>query len=129
MEELSRPVTLTELAAALGGSCSVHSHQDAPWLNSLQNAQFWHPEMQRYGRETLLVLPHTSLPETLDALAVRAHETVTARFSVPAVSVALCPVGSLPRTATGKVRRRPTRALLESGDLPVRHSAGSAVSR
>ncbi|MCR2808877.1 MULTISPECIES: AMP-binding protein [unclassified Microbacterium] len=65
--------------------------------------------------------------ETLQGLGILAHEKVTSHFSVPAVSVTLTTVGSLPRTATGKVRRKPTRTLLESGGLPIRHCAGSPV--
>jgi len=60
----------------------------------------------------------------LDQIIHAVRDAVLTRFSLGTVAVALAPVGTLPRTATGKVRRKPTRARLDSGDLEILHSLG-----
>ncbi|MCC2034023.1 fatty acyl-AMP ligase [Microbacterium allomyrinae] len=46
------------------------------------------------------------------------------RFSLPSVAVGLVAPGSVPRTATGKVRRKPTRSLVEADSVPFLHASG-----
>jgi acyl-CoA synthetase (AMP-forming)/AMP-acid ligase II len=63
---------------------------------------------------------NVSLADLADAL----RAVLVQRASLPSVAVALVEAGTIPRTATGKVRRRPTRAALEDGSLPVSYSRG-----
>ncbi|WJL94728.1 fatty acyl-AMP ligase [Microbacterium sp. ET2] len=60
----------------------------------------------------------------LDDLAEAVRAELMKAYSLPSVAVAFVAAGQLPRTATGKVRRRPTRAQIESGTLPVIHTTG-----
>ncbi|MCC2034024.1 fatty acyl-AMP ligase [Microbacterium allomyrinae] len=62
--------------------------------------------------------------EDVDALADRIRAELVTRISLPSIAVALVAQGSLPRTATGKVRRGPTRAQLEQGAIVTLHSSG-----
>lgn len=62
--------------------------------------------------------------ETIDELAARVRETLLHRISLPALAVAFVKEGTLPRTPTGKVRRTPTRAQVESGELATVHTSG-----
>ena len=61
--------------------------------------------------------------EATDELLARVGREIVQRFSLPSVAIGLVPLGSIPRTPTGKVRRKPARALLESGRLPLLDSA------
>jgi acyl-CoA synthetase (AMP-forming)/AMP-acid ligase II len=60
---------------------------------------------------------------TGDLLARMSRELVE-RFSLPSVAIALATVGSVPRTPTGKVRRKPARAMLDGGLIPLVDSIG-----
>jgi acyl-CoA synthetase (AMP-forming)/AMP-acid ligase II len=66
------------------------------------------------------------LPDDQDAdeLLGLVGSELARRFSLPSVAVGLVAPGSVPRTATGKVRRRPARALVESGSLTFLHTTG-----
>jgi len=74
----------------------------------------------------LLVEYDPAAAESVDAEQLVAHvrHELEERFSLPSVAVGLVPTGSVPRTATGKVRRKPARALLESRTLTLLHSIG-----
>lgn len=65
--------------------------------------------------------------ETPDSLAAKVRETLISKFSLPSVAVAIVGENRLPRTPTGKVRRQPTRRLLEAGHLPTVHVSGLSV--
>jgi acyl-CoA synthetase (AMP-forming)/AMP-acid ligase II len=65
---------------------------------------------------------------TPEALARELRATLVERFSLPGLAIGMVPVGSLPRTPTGKVQRRPTRARLEAGGFSLLYSAGFAPS-
>ncbi|WP_191621840.1 fatty acyl-AMP ligase [Microbacterium caowuchunii] len=67
--------------------------------------------------------------EDLESLVARLRETLVPRLSLPSLAIAAVGPGQLPRTATGKVRRRPTRAALEDGALMARFSVGFAPVR
>lgn len=70
-----------------------------------------------------------ALAETTDdveSLAEAVRKALIAKFSLPSLAVAVVAEGVLPRTPTGKVRRQPTRAQVESGALPVEYSRGFA---
>ncbi|OCG75776.1 fatty acyl-AMP ligase [Microbacterium sediminis] len=62
--------------------------------------------------------------EDVDGLAARIRAGLTARISLPSLGVALVAPGVLPRTPTGKVRRTPTRTILERGELDTLHLSG-----
>ncbi|ODT11900.1 MAG: hypothetical protein ABS61_01660 [Microbacterium sp. SCN 70-18] len=69
--------------------------------------------------------PETAPPATdLADLANAVRDELGTAYSLPSVAVAFVDAGRLPRTATGKVRRRPTRVLIEEGSLDVLHSSG-----
>lgn len=53
--------------------------------------------------------------ETVASLAERVRKELIRGISLPSLAVAIVPEGTLPRTPTGKVRRTPTRAMIESG--------------
>lgn len=65
-------------------------------------------------------LDGTTLPDLAEAL----RATLTQRVSLPSLAVALVEPGLLPRTPTGKVRRRPTLAAMEAGALTTSFSRG-----
>ncbi|MET0781297.1 MAG: fatty acyl-AMP ligase [Microbacterium sp.] len=62
--------------------------------------------------------------EDADALLARVSRELVERFSLPSVAVGLVPLGAVPRTATGKVRRKPAQAMLDSGQLTLLNSLG-----
>lgn len=64
----------------------------------------------------------------IEEIVHQIRDTVIARFSLPHVSIALIPAGTLPRTPTGKVRRKPARAQLEAGEFDILHSVGFATA-
>lgn len=57
-------------------------------------------------------------PEDVARLTEEVTAEVVRRFSLPSVVTRLVPVGTVPRTPTGKVRRTMARSLFESGELP-----------
>lgn len=63
---------------------------------------------------------HRSLAE----LASDVRTELTQRFSIPSLAVGLVSEGSLPRTPTGKIQRKPTRVALEAGRIRLTHSIG-----
>lgn len=63
---------------------------------------------------------------TPDALAVRVRDEIVERFSVSGVDVTMAPPGTVLRTPTGKVRRKPTAALLADGAIPALESTVTA---
>ena len=60
------------------------------------------------------------------ALAQQVRSALIRKFSLPSVAVAFLVAGTLPRTASGKVRRSVTRGMLEKGELDLRYSNGFA---
>ncbi|MCR2763289.1 AMP-binding protein [Microbacterium sp. zg.B48] len=62
--------------------------------------------------------------ETADSLAELVRQRLVPGVSLPSLAVAVVAEGTLPRTPTGKVRRQPTRAQLESGALATLHASG-----
>jgi acyl-CoA synthetase (AMP-forming)/AMP-acid ligase II len=62
--------------------------------------------------------------EDPDALLRRVSRDLLDRFSLPSVAVGLVPLGAVPRTPTGKVRRKPARAMLDSQELTMLNSIG-----
>lgn len=62
--------------------------------------------------------------ETAESLAERVREEVTSGISLPSLAVAVIPEGTLPRTPTGKVRRNPTRVMIEDGTVESLHAIG-----
>jgi acyl-CoA synthetase (AMP-forming)/AMP-acid ligase II len=60
----------------------------------------------------------------ISQIAQSVRGELMARFSLPGLAVVFIAPGTLPRTGTGKVRRAPTRAALESGALIERHRIG-----
>lgn len=62
--------------------------------------------------------------ENPDALLSRVSRELLDRFSLPSIAIGLVPLGSVPRTATGKVRRKPARAMLDSRELTLLNSIG-----
>ncbi|WJL94729.1 fatty acyl-AMP ligase [Microbacterium sp. ET2] len=62
--------------------------------------------------------------DELDRLSDAVRSELMTSYSLPSIAIAFVAAGHLPRTATGKVRRRPTPSLIESGALPVIRSSG-----
>ena len=62
--------------------------------------------------------------ETADSLAELVRQRLIPGVSLPSLAVAVVGEGTLPRTPTGKVRRQPTRAQIESGALATLHASG-----
>lgn len=70
----------------------------------------------------------TDLPEHHDAdqlLDLVSRELVR-KFSLPSIAVGLVRPGAVPRTATGKVRRQPARALAGRRQIDFLHASGFA---
>jgi acyl-CoA synthetase (AMP-forming)/AMP-acid ligase II len=61
---------------------------------------------------------------SVEELAQRVRDELITRVSLPSLAVAVVAEGKLPRTPTGKVRRTPTRTMIEAGELATRYSAG-----
>ncbi|QAY74692.1 hypothetical protein ET445_16475 [Agromyces protaetiae] len=61
-----------------------------------------------------------------ESVAAAVRTVVVKRASLPSLAVAVVDAGSIPRTPTGKVRRRPTLEALERGALAARFSRGFA---
>lgn len=66
----------------------------------------------------------TSPEELSEAL----RTALMARFSLPSLAIALLPLGGVPRTASGKVRRSIARGSLEQGTLETSHASGFSTS-
>ncbi|MET0673426.1 MAG: fatty acyl-AMP ligase [Microbacterium pygmaeum] len=66
--------------------------------------------------------------EDLEALCSRVADVVTAKFSLPGVIVLPVAEGGVPRTATGKVRRRPARAQFDAGTLETLDNVAAPAS-
>ena len=62
--------------------------------------------------------------ETAESLAERVRKEVVDGISLPSLAVAVIPEGTLPRTPTGKVRRNPTRAMIEAGAVKTLFTRG-----
>jgi acyl-CoA synthetase (AMP-forming)/AMP-acid ligase II len=62
--------------------------------------------------------------ETAESLAERVRKEVAIGMSLPSLAVAVIPEGTLPRTPTGKVRRAPTRAMIEAGTVEMHFTRG-----
>lgn len=62
--------------------------------------------------------------QSVDTVATAVRDTLLSTASLPSVAVAIIPENTLPRTGGGKVRRGPTRQLIEAGELPTVHSSG-----
>jgi len=62
--------------------------------------------------------------ETAESLAERVRKQVADEISLPSLAVALISDGTLPRTPTGKVRRTPTRAMIEDGAVNTLYAKG-----
>jgi acyl-CoA synthetase (AMP-forming)/AMP-acid ligase II/acyl carrier protein len=74
------------------------------------------------GRSERLAIVHEIAaddPETRRAAVDAIREAITRTFLVEPHTVALIPPKALPKTSSGKVRRRTCRALLEAGELTV----------
>lgn len=79
------------------------------------------------GTEHIVVVAETRQtdPTAREMLTGRVIETVTARVGVPPDRVELVPPGAVPKTSSGKIRRRDTKAAFEQGTLhDKRKSAG-----
>lgn len=61
---------------------------------------------------------------TTAELAQDLRAALVSRFSLPSLAVCLVPVGALPKTATGKIQRRPTRTRLEAGGFDPLYATG-----
>lgn len=68
-------------------------------------------------------------PEELAELTEKVAAEVVRRFSLPSVATRFVPVGTVPRTPTGKVRRKMARSLFESGELPPPIEAAAVSER
>ena len=83
--------------------------------------------VMRSGEETLIVCAEGKAPDAADltrAIAARVAETTGLR----AGHVAIVQVGSLPKTSSGKVQRRRTKAQFEAGDLEEHAQAVTALA-
>ncbi len=83
-----------------------------PALRSQRSAAF---SVDGEENERLVVVQETDSPSEEIAQAIRA--AVTARHEIVLDSLVFVPVGSLPRTSSGKIRRRECRALYLEGRL------------
>jgi acyl-CoA synthetase (AMP-forming)/AMP-acid ligase II len=73
------------------------------------------------GEERLAAVLEVAQPDSLDlsALCVRVRRAVSGEHSVPLSLVAVARPGTLPKTASGKIRRRACRDGIESGSLEL----------
>lgn len=65
--------------------------------------------------EVILCIETT--PEPPEDLEQRVRDVVIREFGIPVADVVLLSAGQLPKTSSGKLQRRQTRALYESGEL------------
>lgn len=65
----------------------------------------------------------------VDGLVRELGDHLKSRFSLPSLAIGVVDVGALPRTATGKVQRRPTHDKLQAGGFDLTHAVGFAPAR
>jgi acyl-CoA synthetase (AMP-forming)/AMP-acid ligase II len=89
-------------------------------------------ELQGHPSDAGIVLeydPELVAAEDLAQLGESVRGVLIKDFSLPSIAIAFVAPGGVPRTASGKVRRAATRALLESGALSTTQSTGFAAVR
>jgi acyl-CoA synthetase (AMP-forming)/AMP-acid ligase II len=72
-----------------------------------------------------IVVEAGSKPAESVAIADMIRDELGARFSLEPLGLVVVRRGSIPRTSSGKVRRKATRDLLVQGSLPVLYSVGA----
>jgi len=76
-------------------------------------------EDRTFGTERLVVLAETSETDqaSRDRLQAQAQQIATGIIGAPVDEIVLVPVGAVPKTSSGKVRRAEARSLYLTGDL------------
>ena len=98
-----------------------HYPQDIEWLvgdlDKVRRGNVVAFGLMEDGAEDLVVLAEANSADAADLRRVIA-QTIAEEYGLQPRRVSIVPVGTLPRTSSGKVQRRKTRELFENGELP-----------
>ena len=98
-----------------------HYPQDIEWLvgdlDKVRRGNVVAFGLMEDGTEDLIVLAEGNSADASDLRRVIA-QTISEEYGLQPRRVSIVPVGTLPRTSSGKVQRRKTRHLFENGELP-----------
>ncbi|MCX7806995.1 MAG: fatty acyl-AMP ligase [Deltaproteobacteria bacterium] len=98
-----------------------HYPQDIEWvisdIDGVRRGNVVAFSTMRDGVEQLVIAAEANSQDA-ERLRIAIREAVQEHFGLNPFYVAICPVGSLPKTSSGKAQRRKTKALWEEGALP-----------
>jgi fatty-acyl-CoA synthase len=98
-----------------------HYPQDIEWLvgdlDKVRRGNVVAFGLMEDGAEDLVVLAEGNSADASD-LRREIAQTIVEEYGLQPRRVSIVPVGTLPRTSSGKVQRRKTRELFENGELP-----------
>ncbi len=104
--------------------------QDIEWavgdLEGVRRGNVIAFSVTRDGEEKLVVCAEAHSGD-VDAVKKRVTDRVYEMTGLAAYHVAVCPVGALPKTSSGKAQRRKAKALFEEGTLPEHGNAKGIV--
>ncbi len=99
-----------------------HYPQDIEWsvsdLEGVRRGNVFAFSVMRDGTEELIVAAEANRKDA-ERLRTEIARTVQREFGLTPAEVLILPVGTLPKTSSGKAQRRKTRMLYEAGQLPV----------
>lgn len=99
-----------------------HYPQDIEWsvsdLEGVRRGNVFAFSVMRDGTEELIVAAEANRKDA-ERLRKEIARTVQSEFGLTPAEVLILPVGTLPKTSSGKAQRRKTRMLYEEGQLPV----------
>ncbi len=99
-----------------------HYPQDIEWsvsdLEGVRRGNVFAFSVMRDGTEELIVAAEANRKDA-ERLRTEIARTVQSEFGLTPAEVLILPVGTLPKTSSGKAQRRKTRVLYEAGQLPV----------
>ena len=97
-----------------------HYPQDIEWsvgdLEKVRRGNVFAFSVDHEGEEVLIVAAEANRADAAD-LRETIGRKVTQEFGVRPHHVAICPLGTLPKTSSGKAQRRKTKTLFEAGEL------------
>jgi fatty-acyl-CoA synthase len=103
-----------------------HHPQDLEWaageLEGVRRGNVCAFSVMRDGTEQLVMVAEANRSDA-ERLRREIAKVVYADFGLQVSDVLICAVGTLPKTSSGKLQRRKTRSLYETGELPA-HPAG-----
>jgi fatty-acyl-CoA synthase len=97
-----------------------HYPQDLEWsvadIEGVRRGNVFAFSVMKDGTEQL-VMAAEAVSGDAERLRVEIARKVQQEFGLSPAHVAICPVGTLPKTSSGKAQRRKTKQLFEAGEL------------